>query len=174
MPASSVEDIRSQMARIRMRAHRKAEKLGEETRHFLDWKHYVRLFPWAAVGLAAVVGYWIVPKRNRTATADAKLLQELAKKNSVVVAPVPMAAAAVRKPGFLDELGSTVRIAFLKAGLAYAGRYLAQAIAAGTAQTSAPSVGTASSTTTQRRTPYGAFGTGDEARSHEPAAPRPR
>ena len=177
MPAASVEEIRSQMARIRMRAHRKAEKLGEDTRHFLDWKHYVRLFPWAAVGLAAAVGYWIVPKRSsrrfpESQLADSRLLEALGKKNSVVVAPVPVAAATMQRSGLLGQLGSALKSALFKAGMAYASQYLAQAIAAGTSQRPVPPMGAAPPSTPQRRTPHGTFGTGDEPRPHASAAPR--
>ena len=48
----SIDLIRQRMARIRMRAQFKAERLGDETRQFLDWKHYIRLFPWSSPGLA--------------------------------------------------------------------------------------------------------------------------
>lgn len=136
------------MARIRTRAHRKAERLSEETKHFLDWKHYVRLFPWATVGLAAAVGFWLVPKKSRS--IEQKLLDELANRKPVVV-PVP--ASVVKKSGFLSELGGYVRSALLKAGMAYATQYLAQSIAAGTASARAPQSPTP--IPPNLRTPYG-------------------
>lgn len=118
----SIDLIRQRMARIRMRAQFKAERLGDETRQFLDWKHYIRLFPWSSLAAAVVVGYILVPRRASMTRSTANALSEMAKNNQeavkIVQAPPP------RRSGMFDGLVSLAGNALLKAGLTFATQQL--------------------------------------------------
>ena len=62
-----VADLRRQMAQIRRELHEDMQGLVAGAEEAGDWKHYVKTYPWAALGVAAAVGYFIVPKRQRSA-----------------------------------------------------------------------------------------------------------
>jgi hypothetical protein len=128
MTDAAVETIREQMAFIRVRAHRQADKLGEETRQFLDWKHYVRLFPWGALAAAAAIGYFVVPRRIRVTRPDAETLAQLAREQRLVIAPAE--TAPQRKPGMIESAFNLLGNTLLRAGIAYAGQQVGKILAA--------------------------------------------
>ena len=119
----SIDLIRQRMARIRMRAQGKADRLGEETRQFLDWKHYIRLFPWSTVAAAVVVGYIIVPRRGSMSRPTANALLEMAKQNQQAVKAANPPSPPPARQGMFDGLVSLAGNALLKAGLTYATQY---------------------------------------------------
>lgn len=130
MTENQVDDIRVRMARIRTRAERKATRLGEETRQFLDWKHYVRLFPWAALGAAALAGYWIVPRRKVTSeasAADAKALVDLARQGQIVV------KSANPRPSMIGRLVSLAGPFVMRAAMNYASQQVGRILSTSTA-----------------------------------------
>jgi len=116
----SIDLIRQRMARIRMRAQFKAERLGDETRQFLDWKHYIRLFPWSTLAAAVVVGYIIVPRRASLTRPTANALMEIAKASKEAVKVVPAAPPPRKRAGIFDGLVGMAGSALLKAGLTFA------------------------------------------------------
>lgn len=118
----SIDLIRQRMARIRMRAQGKADRLGEETRQFLSWKHYVKLFPWSTVAAAVVVGYYIVPRRGSLSRPTANALLDMAKQNQQAV-QAANPPATQRTQGMFDGLVSLAGNALLKAGLTFATQY---------------------------------------------------
>ena len=63
---TEIEDIRRQMARIRRELHEDVRGVVESAEAVTDWKHYIRDYPWASVGLALAVGYLLVPKRRKS------------------------------------------------------------------------------------------------------------
>jgi len=116
----SIDLIRQRMARIRMRAQFKAERLGDETRQFLDWKHYIRLFPWSTLAAAAVVGYIMVPRRAPLTRSTANALSEMAKESKQAVQAVRQAPPPPRRSGMFDGLIGLAGNALLRAGLTFA------------------------------------------------------
>lgn len=122
MPAYSADELREQMARIRTRARRKASRLGEESRQFLDWKHYVRLFPWGSLAVAAAVGFLVVPRRARVVRPDPQELAELVRKNQIAISPPP----AKRRPGILESLVSTAGSMLVRAAVGYFSQHAAR------------------------------------------------
>ena len=62
-----VGELRRQMAQIRRELHEDVQGLVAGAEEAGDWRHYVKIYPWAALGLSAAVGYFVVPKRHRTA-----------------------------------------------------------------------------------------------------------
>lgn len=121
---SSVDAIRAQMSRIRARARRKASKVGAETMLFLDWRHYVRRYPWAVVGLAAAVGYWLAPRRQRPVKLHPQTFTAL--KNAQAEA-----VAQKIRPSWTGLAMKVARDAIVKAGTNYAIQYFMRAAAEG-------------------------------------------
>jgi hypothetical protein len=64
---SEIDEIRRQMALIRHELHVDVQGVVETAEAVADWRHYIRRYPWVALGAAAVVGYLIVPRRQPAA-----------------------------------------------------------------------------------------------------------
>jgi len=60
-----LNDLQSEMRRVRGELGRDVEELIESTRDVMNWHYYVRRYPWAAMGAAALLGYFLVPKSRR-------------------------------------------------------------------------------------------------------------
>jgi hypothetical protein len=94
---NNVDDIRRKMAQIRMELHQDVQGLVAGTEAASDWKYYVRHYPWAAMGAAALVGFLIVPRKRRSVTATAHQAAEVAVQKVVdQVAAASNGAAAPR------------------------------------------------------------------------------
>jgi uncharacterized membrane protein YqjE len=68
--SNNVDEIRHQMSQTRRVLLKEVRESVDGSVRLYDWRRYVRMFPWAVFGSAVAAGYWIVPKRNRTAPAD--------------------------------------------------------------------------------------------------------
>lgn len=84
-PVDETAEIQAQMARIRRELHEGAEDIAQNAREMVDWKHYVRQFPWAAIGVAAAAGYMVVPRRLHVIRPDARTLEKMAKRDRLVI-----------------------------------------------------------------------------------------
>jgi len=67
---NDVDEIRRQMALIRLDLHSDVKEVVAGAGEVANWRRYVRSYPWAAVGLAVAAGYLIVPRRRRKVPAD--------------------------------------------------------------------------------------------------------
>lgn len=121
MSVPDANTIRARMARIRSRAQGKAVRLGRETRQFLNWKHYIRLFPWGVVGAAAIVGYLMVPTRRPIVAPVTEPLNS-------VPAPHP-SPSPPQGPGLFSMLTRMAVNAATRTAIAYAGQALGQYLA---------------------------------------------
>ena len=63
--SNEVDGIRRQMAQIRRELHEDVQGVVAGAEAVADWRRYIRLYPWAAVGAAACLGYLIAPRRHR-------------------------------------------------------------------------------------------------------------
>jgi hypothetical protein len=117
----TADEIRRQMQLARQRVRDEVEEVVENAKQFADWRFYPRRFPWATLGVAAVLGYAVVPRRLEIVSPDADTLQELARKHKLVVDAKP---APSRKRGVLDAVLSLTGRALLRAGVAYASQYV--------------------------------------------------
>lgn len=90
--SSEVDEIRRKMAFVRRELHEDVKGVVEGAEEATDWRHYVRMYPWAAVATALAVGYLAVPKRKKTVKPA-----EVAR---AVVAEMPQASrpAAAEEP----------------------------------------------------------------------------
>ncbi|MCC7424833.1 MAG: hypothetical protein IT428_31565 [Planctomycetaceae bacterium] len=178
MADSSVDDIRARMARIRSRAHYKASRLGEETRQFLDWKNYVRLFPWGTLAIAAGLGYWLVPKRKAVTASDAKAIAGLAKSGRIQVGTPP---APPPKKTIIGGLAALAGGIALKAATSYAQHYAQQYLTRMMSQSMPGMPGhpghqrpvpvPSHAAVAQHSTPYPSPYTSQEYPTYEPAGP---
>jgi hypothetical protein len=163
------------MARIRSRAHHKASRLGEETRQFLDWKNYVRLFPWGTVAVALGLGYWLVPKRKAVTASDAKALAGLAKTGRLNITP----PAPPPKKTIIGGLVAVVGGLALKAATSYAQQYaqqyltrfLSQSMPGMAGHPGHPAAVPQHAASAAHSTPYPSPYAPQEYRTHEPAGP---
>lgn len=65
-PATNTEEIeriRGEMAQIRLDLHENVQGAVEGARALADVSSYFKNHFWAVAGVAAVVGYWLVPRR---------------------------------------------------------------------------------------------------------------
>ncbi len=75
---NEVDSIRREMAQIRQRLHQDMQGVVAGAEAASDWRHYVRLYPWAALGVAAVAGFVVVPRKRRSVTQAAEKAAEAA------------------------------------------------------------------------------------------------
>ena len=69
--SKEVDEIRSQMAKIRSDLHQEMREVVAGAAAVADWRAYIRKRPWIAIGAAFASGYLLVPRRSRTVVAPA-------------------------------------------------------------------------------------------------------
>jgi len=119
MTPSSADTIRTRMKQIRCELGNDMDEIVESTREMTDWKSYVKGYPWLCVGVAAAVGYIVVPKRVEIVTPDAKTLLKLAKHNQLVVNTDPHPHA---KSGLTGMAVNLLVNAALRGAVAFVGQ----------------------------------------------------
>jgi hypothetical protein len=65
--SSEIDEIRRQMAEIRMHLYQDVCGVVAGAEAATDWRHYVRLYPWSALAGAVAVGYLFIPRRHARA-----------------------------------------------------------------------------------------------------------
>lgn len=90
---NEIEEIRKGMARIRRELHEDVKDVVESAEAVTDWKHYIRDYPWASMGLAVAIGFVLVPKRRKT-VKPAEVAQAVAAQIQPAVQAAQAAAAA--------------------------------------------------------------------------------
>ncbi len=63
---NEIDEVRRKMAWIRRELREDVLGVVESAEAVTDWKHYIRDYPFAALGLAVAVGYMVVPRRRKT------------------------------------------------------------------------------------------------------------
>jgi hypothetical protein len=131
-PSSSALEIRRQMCDVRERMCQeasdvatRARQIAGQARELTDWRHYLQRYGRVTLGLCALFGYAMVPRRVEIITPDAETLEKLAKRQRLVVEPRP---AATEKRKLLDTALSLGSSMLLRAGIAYAGQRMSQAL----------------------------------------------
>jgi hypothetical protein len=67
--STEISNIQRRMAQIRREMHQDVQGAVHGAQSLTDWRSLIRGHPWVALGLAAVAGYLIVPKRVRETQA---------------------------------------------------------------------------------------------------------
>jgi hypothetical protein len=93
--SSGAERIQHRMHDLRGKLDDNIEEVVDSAKELTDWRNYVRRYPLVCVGVAAALGYWVVPSRVELESPDVDTLLELAKSNKLVVEANP----APRKRG---------------------------------------------------------------------------
>jgi hypothetical protein len=79
-PDDEASEVCQRMAALRRELDGDMRDVTESARAMTDWTFYVRRFPWAAAGAAALAGFLLVPRKKQVmAPPDAATLAELAK-----------------------------------------------------------------------------------------------
>ena len=87
--SSIAERIQRRMHDLRGQLDHDVEEVVDSAKEFTDWHTYVRRYPWVCVGVAAAIGYLVVPSRVELESPDVETLLELTKKNKLVVEANP-------------------------------------------------------------------------------------
>lgn len=117
MPTTNeVDDIRRKMAEIRLDMHRDIKSVRAGTEAATSWHFYVKHYPWAALGAAAVLGFVLVPRRHQDVKVVMPQVQagetkneKRRKKGLIAVAlgflgPIALRAAQGYAVNYLDTL----------------------------------------------------------------------
>jgi hypothetical protein len=105
------------MQQIRREIDQDVEDMAASARNMVDWKHYVKTYPWVCLGTAVALGFLIVPKRSTAMRPDLATMTELARTGHLDVKPAP---AAMR--GFVDTLLAAVANIAVRTATAYLGQ----------------------------------------------------
>jgi len=109
-------EVVERMAALRRELANDVDHVAESAKAMTDWTFYVRRFPWAAVGLAAVAGFLLVPRKKTTVTPTAEQLAALAQSKEFVAA----ATNQLKPPSsLLKGLAATLAAMAGRAALAY-------------------------------------------------------
>jgi len=105
------------MKQLRCEIDEDMEDMAASARSVVDWKHYVKTYPWVCLGAAVALGFLVVPKRSRVLRLDLATLTELARTGHLVVEAAPAATH-----GFIDSLLATVANIAVREATACLGR----------------------------------------------------
>jgi ElaB/YqjD/DUF883 family membrane-anchored ribosome-binding protein len=114
------EDITAAMAQLRRDLDRDVRGISRQAHQATHWESYVKKFPVAALGIAAVVGYCLVPaRRERQYVASPEVVKQLARegKLNINAGPTPPGRPSMAKQAVL-----AVGTVAARALMAYAGK----------------------------------------------------
>ena len=111
------DTVKARMQGIRCEIDQDLEDVSASARSMVDWKHYVKTYPWVCLGAAVAVGFLIVPKRSREIRPDVATLTEMARTGHLVVKPAPAVAN-----GLIDALLAAVANIAVRSATAYLGQ----------------------------------------------------
>ena len=113
----SADSVRARMQQLRCEIDGDVEDMAASARTTVDWKHYVKTYPWVCLGAAVALGFLIVPKRSRVICPDLATVTELARTGHLVGKP---ASAATH--GLIDALLAAVANIAVRKATAYLGQ----------------------------------------------------
>ena len=87
--STKTADICNEMQQVRCNMGDDVGEFVQSARTLSDWRYYARKYPWACLAGAAALGFWIVPKRVEIHSPNAAEIEELARRNKLVVKSNP-------------------------------------------------------------------------------------
>jgi hypothetical protein len=111
------DTMRARMQGMRCDIDQGLEDVSASARRMVDWKHYVKAYPWLCLGTAAVVGFLIVPKRSSASNGDLGPATEAASTGHPAVNSAPPAAV-----GLVEKLVATIVSIAVRETTDYLGR----------------------------------------------------
>jgi len=127
---NDAEEILRRMAQIRRELHQDVREVVASAEAVTDWHRYIRMYPWAAVGVAFAVGFVIVPRRHKSVPRDLATQADVARVREVVEDVKDKAKdKKVRRGGILGALVAFAGPIAMRAAQGYAVQYLEHWIA---------------------------------------------
>jgi hypothetical protein len=129
--ADEIEDIRREMARLRLNLYRDVSEVVAVAEAVSDWRNLVRLHPWAFLVGAFGLGFLLVPRRRRSIRATAEAAATVAAAKMKASAGVPMLPRndPESRSGLFVWVLSLIAPVALRAAQAYAARYIESRLA---------------------------------------------
>lgn len=121
----------ARMQQIRGDIDQDLEEMVESARSMVDWKHYVKTYPWVCLGAAVALGFLIVPKRSTVIRPDLAALTKLARSGHLVVKPAGMR-------GVVDALLATAANIAVRQATVSVGRSVGRLLGTGTDKSAPP------------------------------------
>jgi hypothetical protein len=123
------EKIISRMESVRGEIASDVDDMVTSAGRMFDWREYLRRYPWAFLGAAVAVGYFVVPSRKEIVSPDPETLLALAKRNQLVVQANP---TPQKRGGLAGTLFSIAANALVRGALSYlaqqAGRVMSDGV----------------------------------------------
>ena len=116
---SKTAEICRQMNEVRCNLGDEVEEIVGSARQLADWRYYLRKYPWLCLAGAAALGYFVVPKRIEIISPSADALEELSRRNQLVVKSKPEAKP---KNSLAAAALAFAANALIRAGIAYVGQ----------------------------------------------------
>lgn len=116
---STRDAIAARMESVRGGLSDEVDEISDRVRKATDWRHQVANHPAAAAGLAALVGFWLVPTRPVVRRPDAATLEDLARREKLVVTDKPVAEKQTGLAAAALAIGANFA---LRAATAYVGQ----------------------------------------------------
>jgi hypothetical protein len=91
--------------------------LSDDAKTLTDYRYYVRQHPWLSVAVVAAAGFVLIPRKTKQVAPDHAVLEELLKKNQLVV---QTKSEANQKRGLIATGISLAAAAALRAAMGYA------------------------------------------------------
>lgn len=113
------EEICRKMADVREVLDEDVKNIAQSAKVMSDWTYYVKQYPWATVGIAATLGYLVVPNKVFLTSPSADQLEKLAKRNKLVVKADPEPQA---QKGIVGAVFSLIASMAVRGVMAYLGQ----------------------------------------------------
>ena len=113
--SASIKAIQQRMQQVRHDLGDEMGELVESAKDMTDWRKYVNANPWLWMGVAAGIGYFLVPKRAPVARLDSADLKALARHGNLQQGSPP-------RPGLRSAIVSFVTTAALRGIMGYMGQ----------------------------------------------------
>ena len=117
MAQDEIDAVTRRMAELRRELTGDVRQVSRDARVMTDWTFYVRRFPWAMVGIAAVAGFVLIPRKKQIISPNQEALAEMVKKNQLRLD----VDHKQEKPGMLRALVAMATTWAVKAGMEYVG-----------------------------------------------------
>ncbi len=82
----NIDELLARMEALRGRLDQDAQAAKQSVQELTDWRNVVRKNPFAAVAIAAVAGYLLVPRKRTQSTLKPEDLEQLIKDHKIVIA----------------------------------------------------------------------------------------
>jgi hypothetical protein len=118
MAEDEADAIRRRMSELRRDLVGDVRAVSRDARAMTDWTLYVRRFPWAAVAIAALAGFALIPRRRAVISPDQQALAEMVRKKQL---RLDVDHKAEKKQGMFGSLVTMAAAWAVKAGMSYIG-----------------------------------------------------